>query len=156
MSAETTVAIEDMLAARILGFVPTGGATPQTLGVLLSGGFWWDKPPESPSYPYATGRLSLRNSPGYEGLRKEGTLEVQVWHRPTKQNATAQGLADLIEAALLWFNDAGGATPGGFLIVTGGDRRTLPISNNPAERTLLGLLLQFDVICWPQYLTKYA
>ena len=105
MSATTTELLYTSLRTALLAFQPAGGATPESLGALLTG-LWVVQGPDNVSYPYGIMRLQSRQSSGeYSGDRETVGLELTLYDRPRKQQYAVEGYADVAEQALLRYTD---------------------------------------------------
>lgn len=106
-----------------------------------------------PTFPYATMRLFNRARSGaYNGMRMTATLEVLIYGKPFSQLIVVEEIADLIEQAMT----------GMVKIVQGltfsreGTRQTMPRASAPADSEVATVLLHFDLVLWPNMLTRVA
>ena len=152
MSAATTEALYTSLRTALLAFQPAGGATPESLGALLTG-LWVVQGPDNVSYPYGIMRLQSRQSSGeYSGDRETVGLELTLYDRPRKQQYAVEGYADVAEQALLRYRDV----TSGLVFARERQRDTLPQGTGPADREVVGVRLVFPLVVWPVWLTQYA
>lgn len=148
LDTNSLLGIFRLMRDRIMNFTPQGGGG--TIGSLLPGGFQYIQAADGLKTAHAVGRLGFRRE--NNGLRLEGTLEVQIYARPRSKQEDVEHIADLMQEALLQWADARSG-----VVFSGGDvRDSLPIFPDPADREVAGVRIVFDVVCWPYYLGKYV
>lgn len=101
--------------------------------------------PSPAPFPYITLRLTRVSSGAYNGYREECVLEVQVIGRPASQLPLVMQIADLIDGCFLGY-----AQPNsGLMFSRQRQRNTLPQFQTPADNTVVGEQMLFDVVIWP-------
>jgi hypothetical protein len=154
MSASTQ-AIVTLIQQRLLSFTPS---TSIALTTRLGGRLYYDQAPAagsvSPTYPYATYRLTNRiESEGYGGMRETGDVELLFYGRPRgTQLWTLEGCADVADEALLDWNDVtAGIAFSRFRV-----RDLLPMPLDGMDRDLVTVRCLYPVVLWPTYRTTHA
>jgi hypothetical protein len=153
-STDSTVSLLTLLHERLLGY---RGPTGATLGASLSASdgsvrLYQVRAPDNAPFPYATMRLISTRDGGYKGLRAKGQLEVLLYGRPWSQHQALEGLADLLDQAMLFFvrsND-------GLTFTQDATRTTLPVAPAPADSETVTIRLMYSVAFWPKFLTRIS
>jgi hypothetical protein len=153
----TTASLQGFLSlvmGHLLDFTPATGTTLRTrLGGGASARLYVEQAPDSVTYPYAVlSAKSVRETPGYDGFRLEGEIEVQVYHRPRGKEWDAQGIADVIEQACLRWADG----QSGVSFFRHVRRMRVPLAAAPADRELVRIIVFIPVVCWPVMQSQYV
>lgn len=149
MTTLSTQGIYQLIRARLLGFVPRQGTT---LNTRLAGRLYTVQAPDTVEYPYAVMRwIDPAATPEYDGIRKAGTLEIQVYTRPRSELWTAEGIADLIEQALNGWADG----TSGITFARHVRRVTMPPAPSPMDRELCQITVMVPIVSWPLMLSQY-
>lgn len=154
----STNAIYGLLRRALLEYEGTGELAGMTAGDAnhLEDRLWQVQAQDSadgPTFPYATMRLmDQKRSGAYNGMRKEATLEVFVYGKPTSQLELVEEIADLFEQAMTGFVKI----VQGLTFSREGTRTTLPRPPAPADSEVVTVMLHFDLVLWPNLLTRIA
>lgn len=151
MTTLSTQGIYQLLRTRLLGFIPRQGTT---LNTRLTGRLYTVQAPDVLVYPYAVMRwMDPAATPEYnDGIRKSGTLEIQVFTRPRSEQWTCEGIADLIEQALNGWADG----TSGLTFARHVRRVTMPPAPSPMDREVCQITLFVPVVSWPVMLSQYV
>lgn len=152
MSTDSTVALFQLLRARILAFTtPDGHAVSSELGSGTTGRLFYVQAPEDVSTPYAVGRL-INRQVTLQGARERCDLEIMLYDRPRSRQAIAEELADWIKGSLNGYR----SSSSGFLMVNPPSSDSLEPIPAPGDSSLVQIRIVAEVICYPHYLTQYA
>lgn len=154
MTTASTQGLIALFMARVLDFTPmTGDMLRTRLGGGSSPRLYVEQAPDVVTYPYAVlSWKSAHATEGDAGLQIKGEMEIQVYDRPRGNEWRAQGIADVMQQAMLtWGSAVSGATWAGHV-----RRQRVPLAAEPADRELVRIIVFVPVTCWPVMLSQYV
>jgi hypothetical protein len=107
---------------------------------------------QTPVYPYLTLRLTMVSDTGTNSYRQTANLEVMVLGKPAAQAVTVEALADLCDAALTGYTEMSS----GVMCGRGRTRQTVPRFDDPADRDVVAVMLDYTLFLWPRTTTDRA
>jgi hypothetical protein len=148
VATNTTVAILTALRNFLLNWSsPEDG---KKLSNILDVRLYQVRAPDNTVFPYGTLRLSTRNDGGNNGIRLDGSLEIQLYGRPFTMQPDVYRAADLCDQAMLASRESGA----GFVITRTSQRDALPVGTTPVDSEVVGVRLVYSLIIWPTFLTS--
>lgn len=146
----STNAFLESLRDALLTFENINGGT---LADIIGDNLYRRAAPANMPFPYGVMRLSTKRSNGFNGLRRVGTLEVQLYGRPSSQLETVSDAADLCEQAMQFYVDS---SEDGLAFVNDVQRTELPEGSAPVDGETVAIRLVFTLVIWPAFLTSLA
>jgi len=144
----STNALMESLRSTLLEFEDVNG---NTLEDIIGENLYRRAAPANTAFPYGVMRLDTRRSNGFNPLRKTGTLEIQLYGRPSSQLEDISDAADRCEQAMAFYVDSSG---GGLAFVNDVQRTELPEGSAPVDGETCGIRLVFTLVIWPAFLSS--
>lgn len=145
---KSTNATHDELRRALLDFENVNG---DGLKAILGEKLYRRAAPANTKFPYAVFRLNTRRANGFNALRKNAQLEVQIYGRPASQLEAVSDAADLCEQAMNFYVDSSG---GGLMFTNDVQRTELPQGSAPVDSETVSIRLAFTLAIWPAFLTS--
>jgi hypothetical protein len=130
--------------------MPTSPSARDLLGGVTEERLYIKNVPMEPRFPNAVMRLITSNVGRVQGLRLDGSLEIEVWGRPLDQQGVVNDICDRFDGAMLTMV----RRTQGLMFVHEFHRDDLPPMTAPADSETFAVRLTYMLTIYPQFLTR--